>query len=420
MTQMRSDPADGTPGAVCGPPHAAAEPETAEPETAEPETAEQFRQRLRSFLEASHPGRSPKGSRRERTRWQQAWAATLFDGGLAGPSWPREYGGCDLGVDKQIVYYEEIARARVPGHPGNGPTIAGPTIIRFGTDEQRERFLRPMLRGDVVWAQGFSEPEAGSDLPALRTTARREGDQYVVNGQKVWSSNADVADWLFALVRTGTQQSRSAGITYLLIDLAAPGITVRPIKDMAGGAHFCEIFLDDVQVPVANRVGEENEGWGVARTSLGHERATRALSQAALFRRVWDELVALLRERGALRDEVARDRVAQLEIRVRIMQLTAQRTIDHIRRTGEPGAASSTSRLYQSLLEQNLYELAMELLGPDALVLDTASGAVQGGRWADNYLRSRAATIGTGTAEIQRNTIAERVLGLPQIFTKAE
>ncbi|HEX3960453.1 MAG TPA: acyl-CoA dehydrogenase family protein [Trebonia sp.] len=385
----------------------------------EAESTEQFRQRLRSFLEANHPGRGPKGSRQERTRWQQAWAAALFDHGFAGPAWPQKYGGCDLDLDKQAVYYEEIAGARVPGHPGNGPNIAGPTIIRFGTEQQRDRFLRPMLRGDVVWAQGFSEPEAGSDLPALRTTARRERDEYVINGQKVWSSNADVADWLYALVRTGTQQSRSAGITYLLIDLTTPGITLRPIRDMSGGTHFCEIFFDEVRVPVANRIGEEDKGWGVARTSLGHERATRALSQAALFRRVWDELVSLLKERGALADEVARDRVAQLEIRVRIMQLTAQRTIGEIRRTGEPGAASSTSRLYQSLLEQNLYELAMELLGPDALLLDPASGAVQGGRWVRNYLRSRAATIGTGTAEIQRNTIAERVLGLPQIFGKA-
>jgi alkylation response protein AidB-like acyl-CoA dehydrogenase len=377
------------------------------------ETVDQFRDRLVAFLAEHHPGRSPKGSRRERTDWQRRWSATLFDAGLAGPSWPREHGGLDLDVDRQIVYFDELARARVPGQAGNGPSIAGPTIVTFGTEEQRERFLRPMLRGDVVWAQGFSEPEAGSDLPALRTTARRDGDDYVVNGQKVWSSNADVADWLFALVRTGTQQSRSAGITYLLLDLTTPGITVRPIRDMSGGANFCEIFFDEVRVPVANRIGAENEGWAVARSSLGHERATRALSQAALFRRVFDELVELLRERGVFADEVARDQVAQLEIRVRIMQLSAQRTVDAIRRTGEPGPASSTSRLYQSQLEQSLYELAMELLGPEALLLDADSGGVHGGRWVRNYLRSRAATIGTGTAEIQRNTIAERVLGLP-------
>jgi len=375
---------------------------------------DRFRDQLRAFLAERHPGRSPKGSRRERTDWQRAWSATLYDNGLAGPSWPVRYGGMDLDLDHQLVYYEQIAQARVPAHPGNGPSIAGPTIIRYGSDEQRDRFLRPMLRGDTVWAQGFSEPEAGSDLPALRTRARRDGDEYVVTGQKVWSSNADVADWLFALVRTGAQEARADGISYLLIDLATPGITVRPIRDLAGGTHFCEVFLDDVRVPVANRIGDENGGWAIARTSLGHERATRALSQAALFRRVWDDLVAVLHERGALADEVARDRAAQLEIRVRIMQLTAQRTVDHIRSTGEPGAGSSTSRLYQSLLEQDLYELAMELLGPDAVLLDAESGAVQGGRWVVNYLRSRAATIGTGTAEIQRNTIAEGVLGLPK------
>lgn len=319
----------------------------------------------------------------------------------------------DLPLDHQIMYYDEIARARVPGQPGNGPSIAGPTIVKFGTPEQRDRYLRPMLRADEVWAQGFSEPGAGSDLPSLRTSGRLEGNHYVVNGQKIWSSNADVADMMILLVRTGTPGSRSAGITYVLVDLKSEGITIRPIKDMAGGQHFCEVFFDNVRVPVANRVGEENRGWEVARTSLGHERAARALSQAALFRRVFDELVGLLAERGVFADEVARDRVAQMEIRVRIMQVNAQRTIDNIRLTGEPGSAASTSRLYQSLLEQHLYELAMDLLGPDALLLDEPSGAVQRGRWVSNYLRSRAATIGTGTAEIQRNTIAERVLELP-------
>jgi len=378
------------------------------------ETVEQFGERLRAWLGAHHPGRPPKGSRQEHFAWQRAWAQRLFDAGFAGPGWPAEFGGMDLDLDRQIAYYSEIARARVPAHPGNGPSIAGPTLIAYGTPEQKQRFLAPMMRGDTVWAQGFSEPGAGSDLPALRTSARRVAEDYVLNGQKVWSSNADVADWLFALVRTGTQQSRSAGITYLLLPLDLPGITIRPIKDMSGGQHFCEIFFDDVTVPVANRVGEENQGWAIARVSLGHERATRALSQAALFRRVFDEVVALLKERGTFADEVARDRIAALEIKFRIMQLSAARTIEQIRRTGEPGGGSSTSRLYQALLEQELYETVLELLGPDALLMDRASGGVQGGRWVANYLRSRAATIGTGTAEIQRNTIAERVLGLPR------
>ncbi|MCL2583334.1 MAG: acyl-CoA dehydrogenase family protein [Streptosporangiales bacterium] len=382
---------------------------------AAPTTPEEFRRELSVFLASHHPGRPPKSAtRKEIADWQRQWSATLYDHGFAGPSWPGAYGGMDLDLERQIAYYDAIARARVPRHPGNGPGIAGPTIITYGTPEQRERYLRPMLRGDEIWAQGFSEPEAGSDLPSLRTSARRDGGEYVVSGQKTWSSGADIADMMILLVRTGTRESRSRGITYLLVDLASPGITVRTIRDMAGGEHFCEVFFDDVRVPVANRVGEENGGWRVARASLGHERAARALSQAMLFRRVFDELVAVLKERGAFRDETARDRVAQLEIGVRIMTLSAQRTIDDIRRTGTPGAASSTSRLYQALLEQRLYELAMELLGPDALLTGKDPGAVQRGRWVRNYLSSRAATIGTGTAEIQRNTIAENVLGLPK------
>lgn len=383
----------------------------AEPAT----TTEEFRRELAAFLDEHHPGRPPKGAtRKQLADWQRQWSATLYDHGFAGPSWPAAYGGMDLDLERQIAYYDAIARARVPRHPGNGPGIAGPTIITYGTPEQRERYLRPMLRGDEIWAQGFSEPEAGSDLPSLRTTARRGGDEYVVRGQKVWSSGADIADMMIVLVRTGARDSRSRGITYLLVDLTSPGITIRSIRDMAGGEHFCEVFFDDVRVPVANRVGEENGGWGVARASLGHERAARALSQAMLFRRVFDELVAVLKERGALADEAARDRVAQLEIGVRIMGLSARRTIDDIRRTGAPGPASSTSRLYQALLEQRLYELAMDLLGPDALLTGKDPAAVQRGRWVRNYLSSRAATIGTGTAEIQRNTIAENVLGLPK------
>lgn len=373
---------------------------------------DQFRTDLREFFAEHHPGRAPRGSRHERSEWQKAWAAKLFDHGYAGAGWPIEFGGMDLDLERQIVYYEEIARARVPGHPGNGPSIAGPTIIKFGTPEQREHYLRAMLRADTIWAQGFSEPGAGSDLPSLRTSARLVSDHYVVRGQKTWSSNADVSDLMILLVRTGSRESRGDGITYLVVDLRSPGVTVRPIRDIAGGQHFCEVFFDEVEIPVANRIGDENGGWAVARTSLGHERAARSLSQATLFRRAFDELVDLLRTRGALEDGAARDRVAQMEIRIRIMQLSAARIIDDIRRTGEPGSAASTARLYQALLEQNLYEMAMDMLGPDALILGRDEG-VQGGRWVSNYLRSRAATIGTGTAEIQRNTIAERVIGMP-------
>jgi alkylation response protein AidB-like acyl-CoA dehydrogenase len=384
------------------------------------ETDEQFRTRLHAFLTQHHPGRRPKDPA-ERLAWQKNWLRTLYDAGYAGPSWPREYGGMDLPFARQVGYQEEYARARVPGPLGTGLGIAAPTLIRYGTPEQKERFLRPMLRGDKVWAQGYSEPEAGSDLPALRTTARREGGgpddpgaEYVVNGQKVWNSSADIADILFTLVRTGPPDSRQDGISYLLIDAHAPGVTVRPLRDLTGDAHFCEIFFDDVRVPVADRIGAENGGWPLVRTSLGHERAAGAMNQAALYRRVLDELIELAHERGASADPLVCDRLADFEIRVTIMRLTGMRTIADIMAKGEPGPASSTSRLFIVTFEQELHEFAMELLGPYGILGRRDPHAVQRGRWVWGFLRTRASTIGAGTAEIQRNTIAEQVLGLPR------
>jgi alkylation response protein AidB-like acyl-CoA dehydrogenase len=271
-----------------------------------------------------------------------------------------------------------------------------------------------MLRGDEVWAQAFSEPEAGSDLPALRTTARRDGDNYVLNGQKVWNTNAEKADLFFALVRTGTQESRQEGISYLLVDAHAPGVTVRPLRDMTGAKHFCEIFFEDVVVPVANLVGEENGGWRIARTTLGHERAAEALNQAAFYRRVLDELIALAQERGATKDPLIRDQLAAYSIRVQIMQVNSMRTISAIMATGEPGPASSISRLYNSTFEQQLHVLATDLLGPYGVLTREDPLAVQRGRWVQGMLTTRASTIGAGTQEIQRNTIAEQVLQLPR------
>ncbi|MFD5625635.1 acyl-CoA dehydrogenase family protein [Streptomyces sp. NPDC127072] len=384
------------------------------------ETDEEFRERLRAFLTEHHPGRRPKDPT-ERLAWQKSWLATLYDAGYAGPSWPREYGGMDLNFARQVIYQEEYAKARVPGPLGTGLGIAAPTLVTYGTAEQKERFLRPMLRGDAVWAQGYSEPEAGSDLPALRTTARREGGgpddpgaEYVVNGQKVWNSAADIADIIFTLVRTGPPGSRQEGISYLLIDAHAPGITVRPLRDLTGDAHFCEIFFNDVRVPVADRIGEENGGWPLVRTSLGHERAAGAMNQAARYRRVLDELIELARERGATADPLVRDRLADFEIRVSVMRLTGIRTIADIMARGEPGPASSTSRLFIVTFEQDLHEFALDLLGPYGILGRGDPHAVQRGRWVWGFLRTRASTIGAGTAEIQRNTIAEQVLGLPR------
>ena len=376
------------------------------------ETGEAFRARLREFFAVHHPGRAPKDAR-ERFLWTRTWLATLFDNGFAGPGWPREFGGMELSFPHQVIYQEEYARARVPGPLGTGLNIAAPTIIRYGTREQKQRWLAPMLRGDSVWAQGYSEPEAGSDLPSLRTTARRDGDQYVVNGQKVWTSHAGDADIFFALVRTGTRESRQKGITYLVMDARAPGVQVRPLRDLTGGHLFAEVFFDDVRVPAANRIGEENDGWRLARTSLGHERAAGALNQAAMYRRVLTELEELARERGQLADPVVRDRFVDLEIRVQIIRYNAQRTVGDILAGGEAGAASSVSRLLITAFEQDIHEFAVDLLGPFGLLGKSAPQAVQRSRWLHGFLRTRASTIGAGTREIQLNTVAEQVLGLP-------
>jgi alkylation response protein AidB-like acyl-CoA dehydrogenase len=371
-----------------------------------------FRDDLRVGFARHHPGPPPRDPV-ERLAWQRAYCATAVDHGLAGPSWPREYGGMDLTFEEQVIYAEEAARARVPRVPGTGVGIAGPTIITYGTEVQKQRFLRPMLRADVIWAQGYSEPGAGSDLPSLRTTAVREGDRYVVNGQKVWSSHADIADILFALVRTGPPDSGREGITYLLIDAHAPGVTIRPLRDMTGVAGFCEVFFDGVVVPVEQRIGEEHGGWRVARTSLGHERAAGSLTQARFYDRIMRELAALVREAGRGDDPVVRQRLAGLVATQRIMTMNAARTIATIVRDGEPGAGSSTARLFNTLFEQRLHEFAVDLLGPFGALDRADAHGVQRGRWTQGFLRTRASTIGAGTAEIQRNTIAERVLGLP-------
>jgi len=381
-----------------------------------PETREsddEFRARLRDFLSQHRPGSAPR-ARAERVAWHKAFLADLYDHGFAAPSWPTEVGGMDLPFARQVIHAEEMARAKAPGYLGTGVFIAGPTIIRFGTPEQQDRWLRPMIRSDQIWAQGFSEPEAGSDLPALRTVAQRDGAEYVVNGQKLWSSSADIADVLFCLVRTGPQESRQHGITYLVADARSPGITIRPIRDMTGGADFSEIHFDNVRVPVANRIGEENGGWAIARTSLGHERAANSLIQATRYRRVLDELLSLAGQRGLTSDPVVRQRLMRLETAVRIMIVSGARQIADIIANGEPGPASSVSRLAVSTFEQQIHEVAVDLLGPYAMLERRDPDAIERGRWVWGFLRTRASTIGAGTAEIQRNTVAERVLGLPR------
>ena len=363
---------------------------------------------LAEFVRTHHPGRAPRDPA-ERLAWSRTWAATLYDHGWAGPAWPKQWGGLELPLAEQVRYHQVLAAAGVPMHPNPNLGTVGPTIILHGTDAQRERFLAPMLRGDELWAQGFSEPDAGSDLPSLTTRAERTGDGYVVTGTKVWSTIADVADWMFALVRTGPAGSGRCGISYLLVDLSSPGISIHPIRDMTGRSGFSEVRFDDVHVSFENLVGQENGGWAIARTSLGHERSAASAARAHRYERIVAELIALAPEA----DAVVRQRLADVWTRAKLLTLLSQRSLAAVLRDGDPGPASSVSRLFHARFEQQLHELAVELAGARGMLAASDAAAVERGRWTWGFLRTRASTIGAGTAEIQLTTIGERVLGLP-------
>ncbi|WP_040514616.1 acyl-CoA dehydrogenase family protein [Gordonia amarae] len=371
-----------------------------------------WRERLTALLADYRARPRPVTSK---DRWQAAldWQSELVDAGLAAPSWPRSVGGMELPLADQLDYYRMMTAAGVPRHPFTMSFIVAPTLIVHGTDAQRHRFLEPLLRGKEGWCQGFSEPGAGSDIASLSTRAVRDGDVYRVTGQKIWTTLAHKADWIFALVRTGPAGRSTSGITYLLIDMRTPGIEVRPLRDIAGGHHFAEVFFDDVEVPVANRVGEEGEGWAIMRTSLGHERATAALADEFKYRKTVDQVFAQADKQGYRDDPHVLQELARLETDVRTIVSNSARALDAALRQEDPMGVSSINRLVKSEFEQRLQRLALRLGGSGAMLGSRSEGAVDGGRWTYGYLMSRAATIGAGTAEIQRNTIAESVLGLP-------
>ena len=353
------------------------------------------------------------GDKPDRIEMARAWHAELVDNGLAAPGWPREAGGLDLPLADQLDYYRMTTDSGAPPHPCPLSFILAPTLIAHGTKEQKDRFLTPLLRADEFWCQGFSEPGAGSDLSSLSTRAVRDGDVYRVTGQKVWTTMADRADWMFALVRTGSGDRPSDGITYLLIPMTSPGITVRPLRDISGAAHFAEVFLDDVAVPVDNVVGEEGSGWSIMRTSLGHERATAFLADEFKYRRTVDRVIDLVVSQGLDDDPLVRQDVARLESGVRTIAANSARALAAVLRGEDPGGVASVNRLVKSEFEQHMHALALRAAGPCAALGSRAPDAVDNGRWTFGYLMSRATTIGAGTAEIQRNTIAESVLGLP-------
>ncbi|MGZ5397821.1 MAG: acyl-CoA dehydrogenase family protein, partial [Mycobacterium sp.] len=373
-------------------------------------SSDDWRVRLERFL-ADNGSEQAAGA--DRIQTARDWHSRLVDEKLAAPSWPKSVGGLELSLEDQLDYYRMTTASGAPSHPCPVSFIVAPTLITHGTHEQKDRFLDPLLRADEFWCQGFSEPGAGSDLASLSTKAVRDGDVYRVTGQKVWTTGAHGADWMFALVRTGPPGRSTDGITYLLIPMDTAGIEVRPLRDISGAAHFAEVFFGDVEVDVANRVGAEGQGWSIMRTSLGHERATAFLANEFRHRKTADRVIGLVASQGLGDDPLVRQDVARLESGVRTIAANSARALGAVLRGEDPGGLASVNRLVGSEFEQHMHALALRATGPHGALGSRAAAAVDGGRWTFGYLMSRATTIGAGTAQIHRNTIAESVLGLP-------
>jgi len=387
---------------------------------------QRFRRDVRAWLAAQVPadlkGRGFAASRadREHVDRLRRWQRRLHEAGYVGIDWPRAYGGRDASIMEQVILYEEMSRAQAP-QPVNrgGLSMLGPTLMKHGTPAQRERHLAKILTAEEIWCQGFSEPNAGSDLANLQTRAVLDGDAYVLNGQKVWTSMAHVADWGFFLARTDPDAPKHNGITFLLLDMKTPGITIRPLTQITGEAEFNEVFLENVRVPVDHVVGKVNEGWGVALTTLAYERDVLTMIRHISLRTALERLVALAKRtkrngHTAADDPVLRQRIAALTIAERCLQLNGYRTLTRILRGQSPGPEGSTAKLFWSQVDQELAELATEVIGPYSQVAAPSEWAPDDGQWEFYCLLARGSGIRAGTSEILRNILGERVLGLPK------
>ncbi|MEU8957415.1 acyl-CoA dehydrogenase family protein [Streptomyces sp. NPDC048518] len=369
---------------------------------------EAFRAALRDWLAAVLPKLPAKPSPQDwpgRRAYDTAWQRLLYDAGYGEVHW-------DASPTQRLIFLEETEKAGAPYVGANfvGLLHAGPTIASEGTAAQRARWLPPVLRGDEVWCQGFSEPDAGSDLASLRTRARREGDHYVVSGSKIWTSHAEVADWCELLVRTTPVSEavpKHRGVTWLAMPMDAPGITVRPLRTLAGSTEFAEMFLDDVRIPVANRVGAEDDGWRVTMVTLSYERGTAFVGEVVACRRVLGELAREARGNGRWDDPGLRRRLGRLSAEFGALWRLTQWNVSEAQRTGGvPGVGGSVFKLRYSHARQELYDAAAEVLGAGALDLDQ--------EWVLDRLSSLSYTIAAGTSQIQQNIVAERILGLPK------
>ena len=379
------------------------------------EDEEDFRHGLRAWLAdvlPTLPDRPDPADWPARRAYDCGWQRMLHDAGYAGLHWPEDAGGRGATPTQHLIFLEETERAGAPYVGANfvGLLHAGPTIAAEGTPAQRARWLPPILRGDQVWCQGFSEPDAGSDLASLRTRAERDGDSYVVSGSKIWTSHAEVADWCELLVRTtplGPDTPKHRGITWLALPMDAPGVTVRPLRTLAGTAEFAEVFLDEVRVPVDHRIGAENDGWRVTMVTLSFERGTAFVGEVIACRRVLEALARTARANGRWDDPVLRRRLGRIAAACAALWRLTQWNVSEAQRTGGvPGVGGSVFKLRFSEVRQELYEAAAEVLGPDALDA--------GHEWVADRLSSLSYTIAAGTSQIQRNIVAERILGLPK------
>jgi alkylation response protein AidB-like acyl-CoA dehydrogenase len=384
---------------------------------------EAFRRRVRGWLEKNVPRRARDERPMEhgdpkRIAQAKAWQRKVYEAGFLALGWPREYGGQGMDLMHQTIVNEEMVRARAPMLIGMmGVQMVGPTLIAHGTEEQRRRHLPRILTADEIWCQGYSEPGAGSDLASLRTRAELVGDHFVVNGQKVWTSNAQYADWMFCLVRTDPDAPKHAGISYLLIDMKTPGITVRPLVQMTGDPGFNEVFFEDVPVPREHLVGRLHDGWTVANATLAHER-----NMLGATTRTQQSLHALLRlarsqqrnGKPASKDPVVRQRLADIAIRVEAMKLEAYRQLTAALRGRPPGIAASINKLVATELNHDLARAALEVLGSYGPLGRKDPRARDRGLWPVDFMFSLGLVIGGGTSQIQKNIIAERGLGMPR------
>jgi alkylation response protein AidB-like acyl-CoA dehydrogenase len=393
--------------------------------------AEAYREKVQAFL-SEHLPADWQGTGalegEELERFVEDWRRILYENGMLGTSWPQEYGGAGLSAMEQVVLQEEFARAGVPPFGPNdvfGIQMVGNTIIQWGTDEQKRHFLPRILSGEDRWCQGYSEPNAGSDLANVGCRAELDGDEWVLNGQKIWTSAGHLANWIFVLARTDPGAPKHKGISFLLVPMDQPGVEVRPIKMISGESEFNEVFFTDARCPRQNVVGEVNAGWGVAMTLLGYERGEAAAVLPIRFRSELDRLVALARERGRDQDPLIRQRLAWCHSKVEIMRYLGMRALTRFLAGEHPGPDAAVSKLYWSEYHRVVTELGVDILGPEAMTPSGRGpssafqtddpGAPNSTRsWVDVFLNARAGTIYAGTSQVQRNIIGEMVLGLPK------